>query len=149
MKIKFKALGAKFEIEVAKGSNYTQALNALGEVTCKPFENVDLFVDGSKVKDWNEEVEKGTTITVLKTKHSSAAIKVVVKTLGTKLSVECDDDVNCKTALEVFEKVSGKVLGNEMDIFVNGDKVADTSAKTLQNNDEVVAVKSKHESATV
>lgn len=145
MKISVKTLGAKFELEVENGTNYEKALEVFERVTNKSLAGMDLYANGEKVKDLSEEVQDGTEVVAIKSKHESAAIKVTVKTLGTKVTVECDDDASCDEALEVFERVTNKVLG-DMDIYKNGEKVTDRTAP-VADNDELVAIKSKHESA--
>lgn len=146
MKITVKTLGAEFTIEVENGTSYERALQVFEEVTTKSLAGMDLYANGDKVTDLTSEVADGAEVVAIKAKHESAALKITVKTLGTEMSVECDDDSSCSDALEVFQRISGKVVG-ELDVYRNGDKVADLASTKVEDGDELVAIKAKHESA--
>lgn len=146
MKITVKTLGAKMTLEVTEGSSYETALGVFERIYNKSLEGMDLYENGTKVKDLTQTITDGAELTAVKSKHESAAIKVTFKTLGSKVTVECDDDSSCSDALRVFEVITSKSLEG-MDLYKDGAKVKDLDATRLENGAELTAVKSKHESA--
>ena len=73
-------------------------------------------------------------------------MKISVAVLGNKVEVEVADGASASEALATFERISNKVLGG-MDVYKDGKKLEDLGNEVLQDGDEIVAVKSKHESA--
>lgn len=141
-KITVKVLGNEFSVECNDNENCSEALETFERVTKKAFKGMDLYVNGVKATD-NTVLNDGDEVVAIKSKHESAA-KITVKVLGGEFSVECDDNTNCSEALETFERVTKKAFTG-MDLYVNGTKATETTA--LKDGDEVVAIKSKHESA--
>ena len=143
MKITFKTLGFEASVKCNDGANCSQAIEAFERLTGKSLSNMDLFAKGKKITDLETEaLEDGAEITAVKSKHESAA-KITFKTLGFEASVECEDGVSCNEAIEAFERLTNKSLGN-MDLFANGSKITDLNTEAPE---EITAVKSKHESA--
>jgi len=70
-------------------------------------------------------------------------MKVTFKTLGFKLTVECESGATCNDAIVRFIEASGKTLDG-MDFFANGSKITDLDSEAPT---EILAIKSKHESA--
>ena len=139
-RIKFKTLGFEAEVECDDDASCSEAIEAFERLTSKSLANMDLFADGKKVTDLSGPAPE--EITAVKSKHESAA-KITFKTLGFEASVECEDGVSCNEAIEAFERLTNKSLGN-MDLFANGSKITDLNVEAPE---EITAVKSKHESA--
>ena len=71
------------------------------------------------------------------------AKSVKFKGLGINLTVECSNNASCLEAISVFEEETGRKLSG-MDFYSNGSKISDLSSAAPS---EILAVKSKHESA--
>lgn len=71
MKLTFKALGFVTIVE-CEGGTCSSAIEAFERVTQKSLSNMDLFVNGSKIQDLNTELEDGSEVTAIKSKHESA-----------------------------------------------------------------------------
>ena len=143
MKISVAVLGNKMSVEVENGANATDALAVFERLTGKVVNGMDLFKGGQKVEA-NTPLEDGDEIVAVKSKHESASgVKITLKVLGSKFEIECEDGT-CGDALETFERVTSKAI-KEMDLFRNGQKLSYDAP--LEDGDEIVAVKSKHESA--
>lgn len=147
MNITVKTLGVELSITVAEGQSYTEALAVFESIAKKSLKGMDVFADGKKV-DVNSAVGADVKeVVAIKSKHASASgINVTVKTLGVELSVSCDGGDSCGDALRVFSEITSKVLDG-MDVFKNGQKVADLASEPVADGDEIVAIKSKHASA--
>ena len=143
MKILVAVLGASLSVEVSEGANAQDALNAFERLTGKVLGSMDVYNSGTKVTDLSQPLKDGAELTAVKSKHESAAT-ITLKVLGAEFSVTCDDNTGCSEAYEVFERVTKKAIKG-MDLYKNGSKMVETD--TLQDGDEVVAIKSKHESA--
>lgn len=147
MKITVKTLGAKLTLEITNGTSYEGALEIFARMADVHLKGMDVYADGKKVEDITSAVADDVSeIQVLKSKHESAAIKLTVKTLGKRVTVECDDDANCDDALKIFERLTETSLEG-MDVYKEGNKVADRIATKVENGDELQVLKSKHESA--
>ena len=146
MKISVAVLGNVVEVEVANGSNVVDALATFERVSGKLIQGMDFYKDGTKIADLGGvNLQDGDKLVAIKSKHESASgIKISVKVLGNKFEVECDGQTDCADALATFERVTGKAMQG-MDLYRNGSKLAPSD--TLADGDEVVAIKSKHESA--
>lgn len=143
VKITLKVLGNEFKIECEDG-DCGEALETFERVTGKAIKGMDLFKNGQKLS-LDTPLEDGDEIVAVKSKHESAGgVKIKLKVLGAEFEIECEDGT-CSEALETFERVSDKAIKN-MDLFRNGQKL--TGNETLEDGDEIVAVKSKHESAS-
>lgn len=70
-------------------------------------------------------------------------MKIQFKGLGLDVSVECDEGATCADAIATFERITQKSLAN-MDLYAGGKKIENFDDVA---SDEIVAVKSKHESA--
>lgn len=150
MKVQVTTLGAKLSIETSNGESYGKALKSFAKLAGKiiDLEAMDVYADGRKVTNLDEEISDGTReITAIKSKHESAAFKVKVQALGASLEVECDGESGtCSEVVEVFQTLSQKLMDG-MDYYKNGEKVVDPLTERMQNGDNLVAIKSKHESA--
>lgn len=148
MKISVAVLGSKVSVEVENGANGTQALEVFERISGKVLKGMDFYKDGQKVEDLSTlELRDGDEVVAVKSKHESAAgVKITVKVLGNQFDVECDNELGCSEALEVFERITGKAMAG-MDLYKNGTKLKENDV--IADGDEVVAIKSKHESAAV
>ena len=146
MKISVAVLGSKVSVEVENGANASEALAVFERISGKVLNGMDVYKNGQKIEDLNTAVlQDGDEVVAVKAKHESASgVTITVKVLGSEFKVECEDGTGCSDALETFERVTGKALKG-MDLYVNGNK--SKGNETLQDGDEVVAIKSKHESA--
>ena len=59
------------------------------------------------------------------------------------MKVECEEGATCSDAIAAFERLTQKSLSN-MDLYAGGKKIENFDDVA---SDEIVAVKSKHESA--
>lgn len=73
-------------------------------------------------------------------------MKITIKTLGGSFEFDSEDCSTYTDALEAFERIHGKSMKG-MDLFENGKKITDLNKVLEGDNTELVAVKSKHESA--
>lgn len=147
MKISVAVLGSKVSVEVENGASASQALEVFERISGKVLKGMDVFKNGQKVEDLDAlELQDNDELVAVKSKHESASVKISVKVLGNQFDIECDEEVGCSDALEVFERLTGKAM-NGMDLYKNGAKLKENDV--IGDGDEVVAIKSKHESAAV
>lgn len=74
-------------------------------------------------------------------------MNITVKTLGLEASITVENGQSYTDALAVFEGIVSKSLTG-MDVFADGKPVKDLNSAIPEGTQEVVAVKSKHASAS-
>lgn len=139
--ITFKAVGLEVTVTCDEGASYSQAISTFERITEKSIKGMDFYANGQKVTDLSAPA--ATEILAVKSKHESASTSITFKAVGLEVTVECSDGASCSEAISTFERITEKALTG-MDFYANGQKLTDLSKPAPS---EILAVKSKHESA--
>ena len=142
MKIQFKGLGLDVSVECTEGATCADAVATFERITQKSLANMDLYAGGKKIENFDDVASD--EIVAVKSKHESASgTSIHFKGLGLDVKVECEEGATCSDAIAAFERLTQKSLSN-MDLYAGGKKIENFDDVA---SDEIVAVKSKHESA--